>query len=312
MASPRVWLITGTSSGFGRRFVTAILRRGDRVIATARNLASIQKPDFFPKSDNLRTMQLDISVDEETIKKKAQEALSFWGRVDVLINNAGFPLKIFAEDATLADFQSQFQTNFYGPAALTTALLPQMRSRNEGTIVMIGSRSSWEPLESLSIYAASKAALRVYSETLAKENFSKYPGIRIIIAEPAGFRTESNILGYPQHAPSGSDTAYDVAMKKGQSFFDTFYGQQKGDPDKAVELMVDVVRGEGRAESRIGYGHLADSNAAGSLIYLPLGKEANTQLEAKCKKMLRVVKEWRDLTDNLDHEDANLAAWAKS
>ncbi|KIK53705.1 hypothetical protein GYMLUDRAFT_49237 [Collybiopsis luxurians FD-317 M1] len=147
MSTSRVWLITGTSSGFGRRFVSSILRRGDRVIASARNLKSIQRPDIFPQSEHLRTMELDVSADEATIKDKAREALSFWGRVDVLVNNAGYSLKILAEDATLADLHKQFQTNFYGPVALTTALLPQMRSRNEGTIIMIGSRSSWNPIE---------------------------------------------------------------------------------------------------------------------------------------------------------------------
>lgn len=156
-------MFAGTSSGFGLRFVNSVLQRGDRVIATARNLQSIA---HFRPSDNLRTMELDISADEATIRRKAEEALNFWGRIDVLLNNAGYSLKILAEDAAyvyshmflapstdtglsdrLLDFQTQFQTNFYGPAILTNAILPQMRKRREGTIVMIGSRSSWNPLE---------------------------------------------------------------------------------------------------------------------------------------------------------------------
>lgn len=147
--------------------MNSVLQRGDRVIATARNLKSIA---HFKPSDSLRTMELDISADEATIKRKAEEALNLWGKIDVLVNNAGYSLKILAEDAAyvsshifwapstetgsydrLLDFQTQLQTNFYGPAILTNAILPQMRKRREGTIVMIGSRSSWNPLEVISL-----------------------------------------------------------------------------------------------------------------------------------------------------------------
>ncbi|KAF5364398.1 hypothetical protein D9757_011901 [Collybiopsis confluens] len=317
MSVPRVWLITGTSSGFGRRFVTSILRRGDKVIASARNLNAIRKEEFFPQSDRLRTMQLDVSADEPTIKDKAREALSFWGRVDVLINNAGYSFKVLAEDARWAPPSSlrvtQFQTNLYGPAALTTALLPQMRSRKEGTIVMIGSRSSWNPIETLSLYAASKAALRVYSESLAKELSVLYPNIRIIIVEPSGFRTEQNVLGYPFHIPANPDPVYDAMRRRTQELLVALDGKQRGDPQKAVEVIIDAVRGEGVARARLD----VSSSGSGSVspIYLPLGREANSDIEAKCAKMVEVVKTWRDVTDDLDHDgtdSVDLTRWGNN
>ncbi|KAJ3873040.1 NAD-P-binding protein [Lentinula edodes] len=293
--SSRVWLITGTSSGFGRRLVPSILRRGDKVIATARKIDSIQH--IFTPTDSLHLLELDTSAEEATIKLKAQEALNLWGKVDVLINNAGYSLKILAEDATLSDFQAQFQTNFYGPAALTNALLPQMRSRREGTIVMIGSRSSWNPIPALSIYAASKAALRVYSETLAQElSSSGFPDIRIVIVEPSGFRTEQNVLGYPMQVPTDPDPAYDSLRARIQANLEALDLNQSGDPDKAVEVIVDAVRGEGRAEGKEWP------------LYLPLGRDANKDIETKCVKMLTAVKDWKEVTDYLDINESQAKA----
>ncbi|KAF9074036.1 hypothetical protein BDP27DRAFT_1416722 [Rhodocollybia butyracea] len=296
MSSPRVWLITGTSSGFGRRFVPSILRRGDCVIATARKINSIS--NHFPASDNLRTMELDMNSNEATIRQKAQEALGFWGRVDVLVNNAGYSLKILAEDSTLEDAQTQFQTNFYGPVALTNALLPQMRNRKEGKIVMIGSRSSWNPVEGLSLYGASKAALRVYSEALARELASAhFPDIQVIIVEPSGFRTEQNVLGYPMKVPTApnphTDSAYASMRAQMQARLEALDLKQKGDPDKAVEVIIDVVRGDASAEF----------NENGNTIYLPLGRDANDDVEAKCQKMLEAVRDQRKVTDYLDIDE---------
>ncbi|KAF5352129.1 hypothetical protein D9757_013281 [Collybiopsis confluens] len=178
-------------------------------------------------------MQLDVSADEPTIKDKAREALSFWGRVDVLINNAGYSFKVLAEDASLADFQTQFQTNLYGPAALTTALLPQC---------VVEKR---EPLH-CSLYAASKAALRVYSESLAKELSVLYPISGSSSSKPSGFRTEQNVLGYPFHIPANPDPVYDANAEAGtQELLVALDGKQRGDPQKAVEVIIDAVREKG-------------------------------------------------------------------
>ncbi|KAJ3723702.1 NAD(P)-binding protein [Lentinula raphanica] len=298
MDHPRVWLITGTSSGFGRRLVSSVLLRGDRVIASARTIESIR--DIFPSydSDHLRLLELDVSADEETLRSKVQEALGFWGRIDVLVNNAGYSLKVLAEDARLADFQNQFQTNFYAPAILTNAVLPQMRSRKEGTIVMIGSRSSWNPIPA-TLYGASKAALRVYTEGLAHElSSSGFPHIRLIIFEPSSFRTEKTVLGFPMQVPSPNpDPAYDDLRARVQKSLEALDLNQSGDPDKAVGVIVDVVRGEGCAEGKVG------KELKEWPLYVPLGKEANRDIEAKCKMMLGAVERWREVTDHLEFDE---------
>ncbi|EEB87590.1 hypothetical protein MPER_15011, partial [Moniliophthora perniciosa FA553] len=145
--TPLVWLITGTSSGFGKRLVAAALNRGDCVIATARSVSSISTPGFFPSSteENLKTVELDVTWPPETIQNTIDTATQFFGRIDVLVNNAGYALKMLIEDCSAREFMTQFEANFFGIINVTNAVLPQMRKRNQGTVVMIASRSSWKP-----------------------------------------------------------------------------------------------------------------------------------------------------------------------
>lgn len=125
-----------------------------------------------------------------------------------------------------------------------------------------------------------------YSEALAKE-LSEFL-IRVLIVEPSGFRTEQNVLGYPFQVPSNPDIDYAPMRELIQSRLEALDLKQSGDPDKAVEVIVDVVRGEGVAQGR-------DWS-----LYLPLGREANSDLETKCGIMLNTVEEWREITDHLD------------
>lgn len=159
----------GTSSGFGRELVLIALERGDRVIATGRSLDKIQD---FPKSDNIRTLELDLDWDTKSIKDKVDEAVAFWGYIDVIVNNAGFGKKGLIEEVGYVKrsttffsgedtdsttkfrsegFKEQFQTNFFGLINVTNAVLPHMRARRSGTLVMLGSRTSWTPEYSVSL-----------------------------------------------------------------------------------------------------------------------------------------------------------------
>lgn len=156
----------GTSSGFGHHFVLIALNRGDCVIATARSLDKIQD---FPASDKLRTMSLDVTEGFASIKAKIDEAVTFFGRIDVLVNNAGYGHKAILEEGGYVHrstclgetpmfgssmltelgrsdvLRQQFDTNFFGLVDVTNAVLPHMRDRFSGTIVLIGSRASWVP-----------------------------------------------------------------------------------------------------------------------------------------------------------------------
>ncbi|ESK91167.1 short-chain dehydrogenase reductase sdr [Moniliophthora roreri MCA 2997] len=283
-----IWLITGTTSGFGRRLVTCLLRRGELVIATARSLDKLgELLKDFDNHSNLRTLCLDVTSDISTIRRSIDEALSFWGRIDVLVNNAGVGFKSVIEEASAEEFKKQFQTNFFGVIDVTNAVLSSMRTSKSGTIVNIGSRSSWKSeIPATGLYASSKAALRVYSETLATE-VSQF-NIRVMIVEPGAFRTEG-ILSMPYHTEHPISD-YDATREKAVATFRATVGTQRGDPDKAMELLVNVVRGEGKAGGRPWP------------LYLPLGEDAEQAITEKCKKMLDAVDAWKNETSNLDFE----------
>ncbi|KAG1823222.1 hypothetical protein EV424DRAFT_1346402 [Suillus variegatus] len=145
MSDPKVWLITGTSSGFGRRLVSIVLERGDRVVATARSLQKIQD---FPQSPNLHLLELDVTSGTTVIKERVLGCWESW-------RNAGWTI-----------LTRQFRPNVCGVLDVTNAALPYMRERKSGTVVIIGSRSAWRPeVKGLGVYAASKAAVQAINLT---------------------------------------------------------------------------------------------------------------------------------------------------
>ncbi|KAJ7749960.1 hypothetical protein B0H16DRAFT_1550720 [Mycena metata] len=292
MHPANVWLITGASGGFGTCLVRSILARGDRVIATARSINKIPL-EGIPQSkiqDDFRLLTLDVTVGEEAITKIVAEAVGFWGRIDVLVNNAGYVEKALMEEGGSARLREQFAANVFGTLDVTTAVLPYMRAARSGTIVMIGSRTSWRPeIPSLGPYAASKAAMRVYSETLAVElaPFS----IRMLIVEPAAFLTDTMVS---THIYEGNKIAdYDALRVEGEDVYQRAYRVLKGDPAKAMEAVVDVVRGEGKAKGRVWPG------------LLMLGDVGVSGVKEKCEQVLGLLEEWRDVSTGLDFEPAS-------
>lgn len=141
-----IWLITGATSGFGKRIVYASLARGDRVIATGRSaekfeqLVSSVKPELV---DNLRTVRFDVTEGEEVIKAKIDEAAAFWGGIDVLVSNAGFGIPGLVEEGGTKLLRRILDTNLFGLMDVTNAALPYLRQSKDGRMVVVGSRSAW-------------------------------------------------------------------------------------------------------------------------------------------------------------------------
>ncbi|KAG1894361.1 uncharacterized protein F5891DRAFT_1256111 [Suillus fuscotomentosus] len=278
MSDPKVWLITGTSSGFGRRLVSIVLERGDRVIATARSLQKIQD---FPQSPNLHLLELDVTSGTTVIKERVDEAAKVWGRIDVLVNNAGIGLLGILEECGVDFLTRQFRPNVLGVLDVTNAALPYMRERKSGTVVIIGSRSAWRPeVKGLGVYAASKAAVQAMSETLALE-LAPF-NIRILIVEPGAFRTE-NIYRNKFDTWTNPIPDYDKTRAETQVMYEAIPGRQPGDPMKAMKLVADVVRGEGVAAGREWP------------LYLVLGEDAEKDVRNKCMMMLKHLDEWQDV-----------------
>lgn len=153
--APLVWLITGCSSGFGQQFVHSILARGDKVIATARTLSRIAHLEQLGAS----TLQLDITSSQSSIDATIAKAISIYGRVDVLVNNAAFIQIGTLEDLQYEDWVKQFDTNVFGTIKVTKAVLPHFRERKSGCMVFISSLSGWVGHDACGAYAGSKFAL---------------------------------------------------------------------------------------------------------------------------------------------------------
>jgi NAD(P)-dependent dehydrogenase (short-subunit alcohol dehydrogenase family) len=179
-------LITGASRGFGKIWAEAFLERGDKVVATARNIQSLK--DLSDKyGSSLLPLQLDVN-DRAASFAAVQKAQTHFGRIDVLINNAGYGLFGAIEETSEKEARDQFETNVFGLLWVTQAVLPIMRSQGHGHIVQISSVLGINSMPILGVYAASKFAVEGLSESLAAE--VKAFGIKVTLVEPNGFSTD--------------------------------------------------------------------------------------------------------------------------
>ncbi|TFY80834.1 hypothetical protein EWM64_g3173, partial [Hericium alpestre] len=187
--SSRIWLITGASAGLGFALTKRVLARGDRVLAGVRNIAKFPTGEL-PPADSARAhvFALDVSHPASEIKARVDSAISVWGRVDVLVNNAGIGIRAIQEEGGAEYLAQSLQTNLFGVMNVTNAVLPHMRSRKDGTVVIIGSRSAWRnEFPGIGLYAISKAAVHSYGETLSAE-LAPF-NIRVLIVCPGSFKT---------------------------------------------------------------------------------------------------------------------------
>ncbi len=182
----RVWFITGASRGMGRLWAEAALERGDKVTATARNLADLAalKERF---GDAVLPLELDVTVPGRA-KQVVQQAFEHFGRLDVLVNNAGSSLIATIEEATDEQIQDLFQANLFGMVRVLQAALPLLRKQRSGHILGISSSLGIVPMPLIGFYAATKAAVESLHETMAKE--VKPFGIKVTLVEPGAYATD--------------------------------------------------------------------------------------------------------------------------
>ncbi|KAH9934304.1 uncharacterized protein B0H18DRAFT_980797 [Fomitopsis serialis] len=198
----------------------------------------------------LHILELDVTEPEDTIKRKAAEAVAVWGRVDVLVNNAGNAPKSLLEEGGSTTALEQFNVNFFGQLNVTHAILPYMRDRRSGTVVFLGSRSVWKPDAVMTgYYIASKAAIHAYSETLAAE-VARF-NVKVLLVAPGHFRTEK--LHTAPYVMAHHIPAYDAMREEEMARFNQLWHKARGDTDRAVEVIVDVVRGEGAHSERLAH-----------------------------------------------------------
>ena len=228
----KVWFITGASRGFGRVWADAALKRGDKVVATARKLSSIA--DLKEKyGANVLTLELDVT-DTEQVKTTVAQAHAHFGRLDIVLNNAGYSLVGTIEESSAADVKAMYDTNIFGALAVIQAALPLLRQQGGGHIMGTSSNLGHVTLPVIGYYCSSKWAFEAIHESLALE--VKAFGIKVTIIEPGAYATE---FGSQESLKFAAGMGIYGGFKK--HFVDSLKDMERGDPNATSEALFKVV-----------------------------------------------------------------------
>lgn len=238
MSEKKVWFITGCSTGFGRELAKHLLENDYRVAVTARNTDKIRDLVEINK-ENALALELDVT-DKAQIKDAVAKAEKHFGKIDVLVNNAGFGYFGAIEESEEREVRRMFEANFWGLAEMTRAVLPKMREQRNGAIVNISSIGGLVAFPGVGYYNATKFAVNGFSEALQKE--VEPLGIKVIIVEPSGFRTD----WAGRSANEAENTIEDYAETAGanKAAIRGYSGNQPGDPVRAAKAIVKAVESE--------------------------------------------------------------------
>ncbi len=235
MAEDRIWFITGASRGFGKEFAKAALERGDKVAATARDTSAVD--DLVEAyGDAVLPVELDVT-DRANVDAAVSQAHEHFGRLDIVVNNAGFGLAGGVEEVTDEQLEQQLDVNLFGALWVTRRVLPILREQKSGWIVQVSSIGGLAAFPGFGIYHASKWALEGVSETLAQEVADL--GIKVMMVEPSGFRTD-----WAGNSMSRAEPIADYASVLGE-FHERMQeennGTQPGNPEKAATALIEAL-----------------------------------------------------------------------
>lgn len=274
-----VWFITGASRGFGLQIARDLLDRGHQVVATARQAAAVT--EALGPHDNLLAVALDVT-DEAQARQAVAAAVERFGRIDVLMNNAGRGLLGAVEEATDAEVRAVYETNVFGLLTVTRAVTPVLRAQRSGTIVNISSIGGFASSPGWGVYASTKFAVEAISEALHAE--LQPLGVHAMVVEPGYFRTDfldssslqiqQNLIDDYADGPAGK-----MRVAAGERNHD-----QPGDPVKAAAAIIDVVESE-RPPVR-----------------LQLGNDTIAAVEAKIAHVQAELAQWRSVSESTDFD----------
>lgn len=284
--SKPIWFITGASGGFGNAIAKEALRRGHKVIATARKTSSMADLSAAGAS----VLALDITSDDAAIATVAKEANSIYGGITHLVNCVGYILEGMIEETSTQEVYDAFNTSVFGTLRVIRAVLPYIRETSSAVpkvVANTGSSGSWTAWPSTGIYCGTKWAISGLTEGLAAELAPH--GIKAVIIEPGTFRTDF-------HSSDRRKTAdrrlpvYKKMRDTIHGYMNQAHGTQPGDVEKAGRTIIDVLTASGSAEGR----ELP--------VRLLLGSDCLNVVEGKCKDTLKIIGEWSAIIKSTDHD----------
>ena len=281
MTDKNVWFVTGAGRGMGVDIVKAALAAGHAVVATGRKTATVASA--FGEADDLLVVKLDVTRSEDA-KAAVAAIVNRFGRIDVLVNNAGNFYAGFFEELPSEDFRAQIETNLFGPVNVTRAVLPVMRAQRRGLIVTISSTGGISGQAFVSAYSAAKFGVEGWIESLAPE-VAPF-GIRTMLVEPGFFRTEL-LTDESTKWPDASIDDYAEKTKQTVTAWKKMNGLQGGDPAKLAKALI----------------QLADSDEPP--LRWPAGADAVETFEKKAKELLAQASAYRTLSSSLAHDEAS-------
>jgi NAD(P)-dependent dehydrogenase (short-subunit alcohol dehydrogenase family) len=280
MTDKKVWFITGAGRGLGLDIAKAALAAGHAVVATGRNSERVRSA--LGDHDDLQVVGLDVT-DAAAAEGAVQAAVARFGRIDVLVNNAGNYYAGFFEEISPEDFRAQLEANLFGPINVTRAALPILRAQRSGLVVAISSTAGLVGGEFMTAYAASKFGLEGWIESLAPE-VAPF-GVRTMLVEPGFFRTELLTPESTSYADASIDD-YAERTKQTVEALNSMNGRQVGDPAKLADALVQLA---GQDEPPLRF--IAGADAVGAA-------------ENKAALLLAQADAHRELASSLAHDDA--------
>ena len=279
MSTNQVWLITGASRGLGRSLAEAALNAGHRLIATARSTASLE--DLVERyGEQVRAVQLDVT-DPAAAERAVDTAVAEFGRLDVVVNNAGYANVAPIETGDPDDFRAQIETNFFGLVNVTRAALPLFHRQRSGHFIQLASIGARTGAPGLSAYQSAKWAVEGFSEVLSKE-VSAF-GVKVTIIEPGAFRTDwgGSSMEVGDYGPD-----YDATVGALARHLRAATGSEPGDPDRAAQAILTIAA------------------APEPPLRLLLGGSAYRTAQTVAQQRADADARWRELTESADYPDA--------
>lgn len=271
----KVWLITGCSTGFGREIALSAIKAGYKVVVTARNPETLSDLKNLNK-ENVLALPLDVT-DSNQVNDAVLKSVETFGRIDVLVNNAGIGYFSSVEESLQEETRKMFEVNFWGLMDMTNAVLPIMRNQKSGHIINFSSVGGLVSFPSLGYYHATKYAVEGISESLNQE-LASY-NIKVTLIEPSGFRTDwagrSSVKTKSELYPETAGMMVNAASAQS--------GSEAGNPKKAAEAIITLVE------------------STNPPLRLLLGKQAYEAVTNKYTNLLNTIEEWKEITVNTDY-----------